>query len=413
MSRHALMLLEGLPYRLDPRVRAQAAALRDAGWDVTVASPDIPGDPRDDVIDGIRLTCFRTPPGGRGAVGYLREYGLACIRLAALARAVDRERPVDLVLACAPPDFLVAVAQPLAWRGAAVVLDQREISPELLEAKFGRRPVLRRLLLLAEHYAFRRADAVITVSEAFAELARERSGADPARVFLVGNGPDPGRVHPVAPRPELRRGRRHLVLWLGRMSAQERLETLVDAAEEVVRRRGRTDVHFAIVGDGDVRAALTRSVTERGLEDFVEMTGSVDDALVRAYICTADVCVGVDERNSMNDRVAMRKVLEYMALGKAVVQFPLAEMRRLCGDACAYARDGDASDLAAQVCALLDDRERRRRLGEAARRRAWDGLMWPQQVPALLGAVDAALARRSASPASGLQAAALRLEARR
>ena len=115
----------------------------------------------------------------------------------------------------------------------------------------------------------------------------------------------------------------------------------------------------------------------------------------------------------MNDRVAMRKVLEYMALGKAVVQFPLAEMRRLCGDACAYARDGDASDLAAQVCALLDDRERRRRLGEAARRRTWDGLMWPQQVPALLGAVDAALARRAASPASGLQAAALRLEARR
>ena len=106
----------------------------------------------------------------------------------------------------------------------------------------------------------------------------------------------------------------------------------------------------------------------------------------------------------MNDRAAMRKILEYLALGKAVVQFPLAEMRRLCGDACAYARDGDASDLAAQVCALLDDGERRRRLGEAARRRAWEGLMWPQQVPALLGAVDAALTRRAASPARSLRA---------
>jgi glycosyltransferase involved in cell wall biosynthesis len=408
VSRHALVLLEALPYRLDPRVRAQAAALHDAGWDVTVAGPDAPGDPRDEVVDGIRLRRFRTPRGGRGIAGYVREYGLAYVRLRALARAVARERPVDLVLVCTPPDFLVAIARPLRRRGAAVVFDLREISPELLEAKFGRRLVLRRLLLLAERYAFRHADAVLTVSDACAELARGRGGVEPARVFLVGNGPDPARIHPVAPRPELRRGRSHLVLWLGRMSAQERLEYLVDTAEDVVRRQGRADVHFAVVGDGDARAALERTVLERGLGNFVELTGPVDDELVRAYISTADVCVGVDERNAMNDRAAMRKILEYLALGKAVVQFPLAEMRRMCGDACAYARDGDASDLATQVCVLLDDGERRRRLGEAARRCAWDGLMWPQQVPALLGAVDAALARRAASPAHSLRAPAQR-----
>jgi glycosyltransferase involved in cell wall biosynthesis len=393
MSRHALVLLEALPYALDPRVRAQAAALREAGWDVTVASPDTPGDSRDEVVDGIRVRRFSTPPGGRGVAGYVREYGLACVRLAALVRIIDREHPVDLVLVCTPPDFLVAIARPLARRGAAVVFDHREISPELLEAKFGRRPMLRRLMLLAERYAFRHADAVLSVSEACAELARGRGGVEAGRVFIVGNGPDPARVHPVEPRPELRRDRGHLVLWLGYMSGQERLECLVDAADEVVRGLGRTDVHFAVVGDGDARPGLMRTVGERGLDDFVEVPGQVDDDLVRAYVSTADVCVGVDERNAMNDRAAMRKILEYMALGKAVVQFPLAEMRRLCGEACVYARDGNARDLAAQVCGLLDDGERRRRLGAAARRRAWDGLMWPQQVPALLAAADAALAR--------------------
>ena len=142
MSRHVLVLLEALPYPMDPRVRAQVAALRDAGFDVTVACPDVPGDPRDDVIDGVRVPWFRAPPGGRGAVGYVREYGVAFVRLAALVRAVGRERPVDLVLVCTPPDLLVALTRPLARRGAAVIVDHREISPELFEAKFGRRPGL-------------------------------------------------------------------------------------------------------------------------------------------------------------------------------------------------------------------------------------------------------------------------------
>lgn len=393
MSPHALVLVEALPYPTDPRVRAQVAVLRELGLDVTVACPTGAGhSERETVCDGVRVRRYAAPPPGRGVLGYAREYVIAYARLRALARAVHRERSVDLVLVCTPPDLLMVIARPLARDGAAVLFDLREISPELFEAKFGHRAVIHRALVAAERYALRRADAVTTVSQACAELALRRDGVDPARLFLVGNGPDPERVHPVAPAPELRRGRRHLVLWLGIMSGQEGLDHLVDAAEQVVHARRRDDVHFAIVGPGDVREPLQRRVEALGLGDRVELPGMVDDALVRAYVSTADVCVGVDERNAMNDRAAMRKVLEYLALGKPVVQFPLSEMRRLCGDASVYARDGDAADLAERICGLLDDEAARLRLGAAARRRALDGLMWPQQVPALQAAVECALA---------------------
>jgi glycosyltransferase involved in cell wall biosynthesis len=391
MTGHVLVLMEGLPYPLDPRVRAQVSVLRSAGFDVTVACPTGHGhDELDLTLDGVRVRRFPAPPAGSGAVGYMREYAVAFLRLSALVRAVRRERTVDVVLVCTPPDFLVALARPLARRGAKVVFDYREISPELFEAKFGRRGPAHRALVLAERYAFRHADAVTTVSEACAELARTRGGADPARVFLVGNGPDPARVYALPERPELRRGRRHLVLWLGVMSAQEGLEHLVAAADQVVNRHRREDVHFALVGPGDARRTLERDIADRGLAGHVELTGLVGDDLVRAYMSTADVCVAVDEPNAMNDRAAMRKVLEYLALGRAVVQFPLAEMRRLCGDATVYARSGDAADLADRICELLDDDDRRRQLGEAARRRVWSGHMWPQQAPLLLQAVAAA-----------------------
>jgi glycosyltransferase involved in cell wall biosynthesis len=80
-----------------------------------------------------------------------------------------------------------------------------------------------------------------------------------------------------------------------------------------------------------------------------------------------------------------------MAVGRPVVQFPLKEMRRICGDTAVYARNADAHDLAAKIQALIDDPERRHRLGAAGRERVHDGLMWPQQAPVLLAALSATL----------------------
>jgi glycosyltransferase involved in cell wall biosynthesis len=389
---HVLVLAEGLPYPFDPRIRGQVAALVEAGWSVTVAGPTGPGaERREEIVDGVDVLRFVAPQGGRGAAGYLREYGLAWVRLRRLVARIRRSRDVDVVLVCGPPDSLAILALPFARRGAGVVFDLREISPELFEAKFGRRGPLHKLLLASERFALRHADAVITVSEPCAEIARARGGVPAGRIFHVGNGPDPKRIFPVAPREELRRGHEHLVLWLGCMSSQEGLTRLVAAADHLVNDDGRRDVQFALVGPGDVHDELRGEVRARGLEDAVFVSGQVDDDSVRAYMSTADVCVNVDERNAMNDRAAMRKVMEYMAAGRAVVQFPLTEMRRICGDATAYARNADARDLADRIAELLDDPERRARLGHAARERARADLMWPAQVPAFLAAVDLAL----------------------
>jgi glycosyltransferase involved in cell wall biosynthesis len=396
-----------LPYPFDPRVRAQVQALTAAGYRVTVAGPAGYGcEAPEEMLDGVRVLRYQAPPGGCGALGYLREYTTAWLRHTRLARRVARQECVDLVLVCNPPDFLMTIAVAVARKGAAILLDYREISPELFEAKFGRRGPLYRLLLACERYAFRRCDAVITVSDPCAEIARTRGGISSRRIFHVGNGPDPQRIFAVAPRPELRRGREHLVLWLGAMSSQEGLERLIDVAEHVVREHGRRDVSFAVVGPGDVHEDLRREVLRRGLQEFVLVSGPVNSDLVRAYLSTADVCVGVDVRNAMNDRAAMRKVFEYMAVGRPVVQFPLTEMRRICGDTTLYARDGDSVDFAAVVCALLDDSLLRERLGEAARERVHRDLMWPQQVPALLDAVATTINRPSgiASPHAPTQA---------
>ncbi len=392
MSPHVLILFEGSPYPLDTRLRAQVATLLEAGYEVTLISPTGKGyDMLDEQMDGVRVRRFKPAPEGQGPFGYLREYAVALVRIARLARRVHREHPVDIVFISNPPDLLVLSALPVARAGARVVYDARELSPELFEAKFQRRGLLHRLLIMAERLAIRHTDVVVAVSEPFMDVLHARAGIPRDRTFLVTNAPDPDRIYPVEPRPDLRRGRDYLVLWLGVMSHQEGLERLIEAADEVVNLANRRDITFALVGPGDVHDRLREEVRRRHLDDVVFVLDAVDDEMVRAYLSTADICVNVDECVGMNDLTVMRKVVEYMAAGRPVVQFPLKEMRRICGDSAVYARNADSRDLAEKIQALIDDPARRERLGTEARERAHDGLMWPQQAPVLLEALSTAL----------------------
>ena len=52
---------------------------------------------------------------------------------------------------------------------------------------------------------------------------------DPARVFVVRSGADLTRVRALPPRPELRRGKAHLVGYVGVIGKQEGLDLLLEA----------------------------------------------------------------------------------------------------------------------------------------------------------------------------------------
>jgi glycosyltransferase involved in cell wall biosynthesis len=101
--------------------------------------------------------------------------------------------------------------------------------------------------------------------------------------------------------------------------------------------------------------------------------------------------VNPDRANEMNDKSTMNKILEYMALGKPIVQFDLTEGRFSAGEASAYARPNDTVDFARKLCELLDDPERRARMGEIGRGRIEAGLAWHHQIPRLLEAYDMAM----------------------
>ena len=124
------------------------------------------------------------------------------------------------------------------------------------------------------------------------------------------------------------------------------------------------------------------------LDDIVEFTGRVPDQTLLDYLNTADVCVNSDEYNAMNDKSTMNKVLEYMALGKPLVQFDLTEGRYSAQEASLYAKRNDAEDMAKKILDLLDNPEKRKQMGEYGRNRVINELSWEHTSKALLAGYD-------------------------
>ncbi len=145
---------------------------------------------------------------------------------------------------------------------------------------------------------------------------------------------------------------------------------------------------LTLVGSGPELGALIRLAEELEVADFVTFSGRVPDQELLELLNTADVCVNPDEYNAMNDKSTMNKIMEYMALGKPIVQFELTEGRISAQEASLYAKPNDSVDLAEKIVELLDDPGRRERMGKFGRERVVNELAWQHEVPKLLAAYE-------------------------
>ncbi|HEY9531036.1 MAG TPA: glycosyltransferase family 4 protein [Burkholderiales bacterium] len=385
-----LFLVENLPCPFDRRVWQEACALRDAGYAVSIVCPTGKGYGKAfEVIDDIHIRRYRLPAEGHGAAGYLLEYGTALACTFYLSLRVAFDRGFDVVHACNPPDLLFLVGAFYKLFGKKFLFDHHDACPELYEAKFGRRGLLWKAMLWLERCTFRLADVSIATNHSYRRIALERGGMAPERVFVVRSGPSLERMKVVPPREALKRGRRFLVGYVGVMGRQEGIDCLLRAVAHVVFDLRRSDVQFVLVGGGTSLEEMRRLAQALGVADYVSFTGRVPDDEMLAVLNTAEVCVNPDLANEMNDISTMNKVMEYMALGKPMVQFDLTEGRYSAQQASLYARRNDAFDFAAKIVELLDDPQRRSAMGAFGRRRIESELEWRYEVPKLLAAYRA------------------------
>ncbi len=394
-GRRVLIVVENLPVPLDRRVWLEATTLVTYGYHVSVICPTGRGwDSLRETIEGVHIYRYPEPPEAHaGAKAYAVEYGLALWHMFRLARAVRREQGFDVIHGCNPPDLVFLLAWRYRLSGVRYLFDHHDVCPELFEAKFGRRGLLYRVMLLWERLTFATASVSIATNESFRRIALARGRMAPEDVFVVRSAPKVEKFELRAPDPAVRKGAATVLGWVGVIGQQEGLDLLVAAVAHLVRVRGLTDLHVVIVGFGPHQATVETDVAAQGLGAWFTFTGALYGEDLLRVLNSIDIGVSPDPKNAMNDISTMNKVMEYMTLEKPVVQFDLTEGRASAGDASLYARANDPVDFAERIAELIADPEQGSEMGRKGRIRVFDALSWTHSIPHLLAAYDRVFAR--------------------
>ncbi len=277
----------------------------------------------------------------------------------------------DVVVATSPQFFAALGGWALAaLRRRPFVFELRDLWPASISAVGAMREG--RLLRLCERlelFLYRRAAAVVAVTEAFADdLARR--GIDPAKVHVVTNGVD---LSAYAPRPRGERSGPFTVGYLGTHGMAHALESALAAAELL---RERSDVALRFVGEGAAKPALVEEARRRALPNVRFLPGVPKEAMPDAWAACDAALVHLKDA-PLFATVIPSKLFEAMGMGLPIVfAGPEGEASRIvrahgCG---VVVPPEDPRALADALAALADDPERARALGAAGARaaRAYD-----------------------------------------
>lgn len=234
------------------------------------------------------------------------------------------------------------------------------------------------LLAAAESAIINWSDAAFAISEEEADLLGSRDDAR-KEVLWFCNGVDAVAFAPGA----VDAGERFTAVFVGSMDYWANVDAVLWFAREIwpQARAEMPEATFAIVG-----AKPAKEVRALAGADGITVTGRVLD--VRPYIEGAALVVAP----MRIARGVQNKVLEAMAMGKAVVSTPagLEGIDATVGVEAIAAASADS--FAREVAALAQDPGLARGIGAAARARILNDYQWPSQLARLDAAIDRLIA---------------------
>jgi glycosyltransferase involved in cell wall biosynthesis len=250
--------------------------------------------------------------------------------VASSAAAPFLTRP-DVVIATSG-HFFTAVA---GWFVSRVhrrpfVFEIRDLWPDSVIAVGAMKEgILIKLIRKLEHFLYRQAGLIVTVTSAFRDILIAR-GIDGNKIVVITNGCDSSSLTPGVASEELRNKLslqgKSVVSYIGTVGMAHGLQLILDAAHAV--RDHLSNAQFVIVGSGAELNDLRRQASERGL-DNVTFVGRVSHDEVLEYWRLSDVTLVLLRDTPLFRTVLPSKVFDAMATGTPIITNVHGELQNI------------------------------------------------------------------------------------
>jgi glycosyltransferase involved in cell wall biosynthesis len=357
-------------YDVDPRVRRKAEALVAADYEVDVLALRDEGGEASYSINGVNVrTCSIGKLRGsqlRYAFEYVTFFLWACVRVT--VQMFRRQYAVVDVNTL--PDFLIFAGVFARWKGAKLVLDMHEITPEFYMSKYGIGPTSWKIRFVKylERISFAFADHVITINDPIQQLLVGR-GLQESKATVITNSADDARFADATRSVDDAVGgesSRFVMVYHGTLTRIYGLDIAIDAFAKVHDRMPSAELW--ILGDGPEQSNLSTLTQKYGLEDKIRIVGRVPADEIPMWLAKCDVGLLPIRRDVFLDYAFPNKLPEFVISGKTVIVSGLKAIQYYFSeDAVAYFEPNNVDDLAQQMLRLYCDPELRERLVYRAR----------------------------------------------
>jgi len=359
----------------DPRDRKQVFALLEAGFSVDVICLRKKGQDRRENVRGAAVLRIPLVHKRAGILRYFIEYALSFIIMTFILLYQFAKKRYDCVQVSTMPDFLVFSTVIPKLLGAKVLIDLHEPTPELWITKHGPNG-LRWLLYIQtriEQMAIKYADHCLTVTEALRRCFGER-GANIEKITVIPNVCEEETFCDDSSFKEPASDNGFRLITHGLIEERYGHEVVIRAVAKL--RERLPNLRFEILGDGEYKPVVARTVEEFACQDRVYLLGFVPIDVLLQRLRAAHVGVVAMQRSPYSELVDTNKMYEYIALRKPIIISRLPGVEDTFDESCVmFFKPGNQKDLARCIVELYQNPKKRSELAENAYRR-YEKIRW-------------------------------------
>lgn len=387
MDKKVLFIVQNLPLPQDRRVYSEIRTMAENGWEVFAISPGNPEQKKKEIIDGVTFFRYPKPPKSSGLSSYVYEYAYTFFRSFYLALKIYFQKGFSTIHISNPPDFFFLIGLFFRLFGVKYIFDQHDLMPEMAEAKFNSTPnsFLYKALIFLEKMALKSCDAHIVTCQSALERIRNRHQFH-APSIIVKNAINYSMVFSDTPSKEkLFKVARfpYLCAYVGVMGEQDGVSGLLKSIEYIVKKKGRRDIGFVLMGDGDEKNTLENEARRLDIEGYMVFTGWADSKMISTYLNASDIGLMPEPKNNYTDNSLHNKILEYMAAGLPIVAYDLQEAKRAAEKSGKFVK-GNEEDFGEAVLELLGDKKQRIQMSAWGKEQVEKSFNWKNSADSLL-----------------------------